>query len=281
MVSLQLARKLTVRLRRLPGTQPLVEAIRRRCVGLGVREVADFDGDLRIALDLREQAASEIFWFGYHRGGVVRCLNRLLGPGQVFFDVGARIGEITLVAAKRVGPSGAVYAFEAVATMQRKLAANVAANHLEQVRHLPFGVGAERGTRVVEARAGRYADDPAAAAGALRPAIPTQVAEVTTIDAVVSQYRLDRLDGIRLDVEGAELAALRGAFRTLGRFSPWLIVEASRAAFAARGFGPDDLARALHGYRLHRIDPDGGVAPLDVADFGEREALLCLPVMQG
>ncbi|ACA19153.1 methyltransferase FkbM family [Methylobacterium sp. 4-46] len=265
-VSMQLARRLTLRLHRLRAAQPVVEAIQRRSARFGVQEVADFDGNLRIALDLCEQAASDIFWCGYHRPGVVRCLDGLLGPGQVLFDVGARIGEVTLVAAKRVGPSGAVFAFEAQAAQQRKLAANVAANRLNQVRYVPCDAGAAPGTRPVEARAGRFFGEARAGAGPRGAA--TLRAEVTTIDAVAGQYRLERLDGIRLGGEGRPLAALRGAASSLARFAPWLVVEGVPAQA--------DLAALLPGYRFHRIRSDGEVATLDAPGAGE--ALLGLPV---
>ncbi|ACL56692.1 methyltransferase FkbM family [Methylobacterium nodulans ORS 2060] len=277
MVPVRLARKLTLQLGRVQGAHPVVEAIRRRSTGLGVQEVVDFDGDLRMALDLREQTASEIFWFGYHSRAVVRCLDRLLQPGQVLFDIGARFGEITLVAAKRVGRSGAVYAFEALETTHRKLAANVAANRLEQVRRIPCGVDAVPGTRMVDARAGRYIGGTLAEGRGGAGRLTAQV-QLTTIDAVVGHYRLERLDGIRLDLEGAGLPALRGAAAALRRFAPWLLIELSRAE---PGIAPGELAEVLCGYRLHRIGPDGAIVPLDRRDFGEREVLLGLPARRG
>ena len=273
MRAIHLARKVTRRLQHLRAARPIVEAIRRRGRGHGVQEVEDFDGDLRIALDLSEHAANEIFWFGYRRHEVVRCLDRLLQPGDVVFDVGARFGEITLVAAKRVGPAGAVFALEALETTQRKLAANVAANGLDHVRRIPFAADDHPGTRAVHAAAGRYLDRTLVAAA---PALMARV-DLTTIDAVAAHYRLERLDGLRLDLEGAEPAALRGAAETLRRFRPWLLIETARGP-GTPAPDPRALVRALTGYRLHRVEPDGRAQPLAPQEPRPGQILLATPV---
>ncbi|MEH3146495.1 MAG: FkbM family methyltransferase [Methylobacterium frigidaeris] len=281
MQAIHLARKLTVQLRRVRGTHPLVDAVRRRFYAHGVREVADFDGDLRIALDLREHMASQIFWFGYYNRDVVRWLRRLLPAGGVFFDVGANIGEITLVAAKRVGTSGAVYAFEPMAAIHAKLAANVAANGFSQVRLVASGVSDRPGTQAIYASTGLYCDGSeheglgTLYATAERGRLSAEI-DLTTIDAVVGREGLTRLDGIKLDIEGAELPAIRGAAESLRRFRPWLIVEIGTETCEAAGYEPADLLAALPGYRFSRIERHR-LVPITAADLGSWQNVLCTP----
>lgn len=73
---------------------------------------------------------------------------------------------------------------------------------------------------------------------------------VTTIDAIVSELALDRIDFIKMDIEGAERNALRGGRASIGRFRPQLAVSAYHL--------PDDpevlrqeARKAFAGYRLH------------------------------
>ena len=131
MSSIHFARKTAVALRRMRGTYPLVNLLRKSSYGHGVVEVEDYDGDLNMALDLNDHMASQIFWFGYYSRDVVQCLKARLKPGDAFIDGGANIGEITLVAAKAVGPSGRVVSFEPVDAIRSKLVRNIAVNQLQ------------------------------------------------------------------------------------------------------------------------------------------------------
>jgi hypothetical protein len=90
-----------------------------------------------------------------------------------------------------------------------------------------------------------------------------ETVEVTTIDSVVAGAGLDRLDVIKLDVEGAEHDVVEGTRGTLGRLHPALVFEANAASLAAQGRtldGFDSLIRSL-GYRLFAIEDDGTLRP--------------------
>lgn len=285
MDSIDLLRKVTVGLRRLPGTHPLADAVRRHHYGAGVREVVDFDRDQRMALDLGEHMASQIFWFGSYSRDVLRVVAERLRPGHVFFDVGANIGEVTLAAAKRVGPAGAVYSFEPMEEIHRKLAAHVAANGHANVRRMSCGVSDRAGRSAIYAGSARYPDGSQhdglgtlfAAEG--RGRLVSEV-ELTTVDEVVRREGLGRLDGIKLDIEGAELAAIRGAADSLERFRPWLVVEVGRDTCRAAGYEPADVLAALPGYRFFRL-ARGRDVPVAAADLGPWQNVLCVPSTAG
>src|SRR5262245_46805271 len=62
--------------------------------------------------------------------GTVRWIRNSVQAGEVFYDIGANIGLYTLLAARRVGPQGMVYAFEPHVANVQSLLANVALNEL-------------------------------------------------------------------------------------------------------------------------------------------------------
>src|SRR5688572_30507212 len=64
---------------------------------------------------------------------VQRCLAAHLGPGDVFYDVGANVGFFSLLATKRVGPDGVVYALEPVAENASAVRRNARLNGLTNV----------------------------------------------------------------------------------------------------------------------------------------------------
>ena len=235
-------------------------------------EISDYDGDLRLWLDRGSYIGSTIYWTGYHHRRDMGWLGQVLRAGMVFVDVGANIGEFTLFGAKRVGPSGRVLAFEPGDTMHEVLTRNVEANRLSQVEIHRVGLGDREATLPLFAPAPGE-EDPhlfstyreAHGAGAARP---VQTIQLRRLDDVLAERPLERLDVLKIDVEGGELPALEGARDTLSRHRPRLLVEFNRETSAAAGYTVFDLARFLvdQGYALSRIDRRGvhGIDPARV-----------------
>ena len=256
MVSMLLkARKASVALRKLPGTFPLINAVRKANYRSGTLVVDDFDGDLKLELDLGEHVASRSFWFGHYEREVIIALGRLLKPGDVFLDVGANIGEMTVYAAKHVGHDGTVYTFEPIPHLAARLARNVELNRLKNVHIIRCGVSDTAGDAEIYIQAGQFEDGSVhQGLGTLFPTIGRGLSAGTvrldTLDDFVARKRIGRIDGIKLDIEGAEYPALRGASGTIQRFKPWLIIEVGKATCAAAGYQPGELFGFLERIRL-------------------------------
>ena len=282
MMSLQAVRKASVALRRLRGSYPLINFAREHNYQRGVVEVHDYDDDLTMALDLSEHMASQIFWFGYYSRDVVAAIKQRLDKGDAFIDGGANIGEITLVAAKAVGDTGRVLSFEPVETIADKLASNVGANQMAWVEVLREGLSEAPGELPIYGQTETYDDGSRhSGLGTLFPSEqrPGLIGNIplTTIDQEVTARRLERLAGIKLDIEGAELFALRGAAATLARFKPWVIVEIGVNTCLAAGYAPGDLLDAMPGYSFHRIERGGRLIPIGKSDLREWQNVMCLP----
>jgi FkbM family methyltransferase len=138
--------------------------------------------------------------------------------GDVVLDIGAYNGETTLWFADRVGPEGLVLALEPGLQTGEVLRRNVDRNRsaaMAPIQVLPYAAGAQEGTAPFIAGAG--------GASALGIEGDTTVA-VTAIDALVVEQHLSRVDFIKMDIEGGEMDALRGAKETLTRFTPRLAI---------------------------------------------------------
>jgi FkbM family methyltransferase len=154
--------------------------------------------------------------------------------GDVALDVGGCWGETALWMATLVGATGRVHTFEPSAQNLSLLVENLERNpsFAARVSVHPLPLAAEPGLEV-------WVDD-AIAAGATTHATPDATARATTpsitdtIDALVARGALDRVDFIKMDVEGAELDVLKGAAHTLRTQQPRLALAAYHR--------PDDLA---------------------------------------
>src|SRR5262245_42588667 len=71
-----------------------------------------FDLDLKIKVRLRDRLGRRVLLNGYSEPDYALFLDRFLRPGMTYVDVGANFGQYVLMAAKRVGSTGAVHAFE-------------------------------------------------------------------------------------------------------------------------------------------------------------------------
>jgi FkbM family methyltransferase len=236
---------------------------------------------VRIRMSETEQVA---FWWSYvvpffdaHRGffdywghdlGDIRYLWRALKPGMVFLDIGAHHGLYTLVAAKRLGADGTVVAFEPSPHEFRRLRLHVRLNGMRSVRAEPLALGAEGSKRtffqIVSGDNTR---------GGLRPPassdrISETSVETARLDDYVERLALDRVDLVKLDVEGGELEVLQGASSILAKFRPVFICEVLDATTHAWGYDAREIVLKFqkHDFRLFEIQLDGSVVPHEIKD---------------
>jgi FkbM family methyltransferase len=231
------------------------------------REVLTFRKRLeRLALTFPRSYAAML----RHRESVdwdKQALLHLVRRGDTVLDVGAHTGYFTQLFASLVGHTGSVHAFEPVPTSCERLRAAV--GERPNVRVTCAAVADRAGSAQVFFPPG----DPAQASlavqheGSWSPHEPAAslTAEVLTIDDYVHAAELDAVTVIKIDVEGAELPALRGASVTLQRHQPILHLELSRCWTPAFGYGPDDLISHLAAAEyttarwatpgLERVDP--------------------------
>jgi FkbM family methyltransferase len=155
---------------------------------------------------------------------VQEALRRLLGPGDVFYDVGANVGFFTILGARLVGAQGRVVAFEPVPACARAVAHNIALNEFAhaEIREEAVGAAGGRARLLVVGEAswshlastGRHAD--------VRDEIDVAV---VAIDELVQAGAIPPPDVLKIDTEGAELQALAGMRATIARHRPAIVCE--------------------------------------------------------
>ncbi|WP_193177578.1 FkbM family methyltransferase [Oricola nitratireducens] len=166
----------------------------------------------------------------------------------VTLEIGANVGAHTLLIAKNSGPTGIVHAVEPTKYARNKLLRNMDLNPdvagRVRVHDLLISDVIEENTRR-EIRSSW----PTRSYMASQP-LETVPSLVTTIDRLVEEVELDRLDLIKIDIDGYDFRALRGAIDTIGRFRPLIYVELCEWAQQENGFSVTDIISFLasHGY---------------------------------
>lgn len=246
-----------------------------RAMGVGVRWLES--GVLRIpqghgggiALDMRYLPVSHAHFgslaFGNLETAVQEAMVRHLGPGGVFYDIGANLGFFSLLGAHLAGREGRVYAFEAAPDNAEAIRANAELNSLDNIEVIAKAVSAHSGTgrlQIVDdqswSKLEEYGEHP----------YTEKVIEIelVSIDELLEAGALLPPTLVKIDVEGAEIAVIEGMRATIERHRPAIICElhGTHAEFIAL---MDEL-----GYRLINLE---GTIP--VSEEGASAHALALP----
>lgn len=194
-------------------------------------------------------------------------------PGAVFADVGSYFGYYAL----RAAAAGAqVFAFEPLPGNFDLLTENIRLNDQKNVEAVPCAISDQIGKVSFSAPP---AGNRGMGALAFREGHRRVTVQSTTLDAFVKERQLQRLDVMKIDVEGAEVAVLKGAKETLARFRPKMLVEYNPTCLHRCGATGDDLLKLLReaDYELFMLTKRG-LKPFQKPDSAEDYLnLICLP----
>jgi FkbM family methyltransferase len=163
------------------------------------------------------------YLLGTSEPAVQQVLQELLRPGMVFYDIGANVGFLSVIASRLVGPSGGVVAFEPLEANVHQIEHNARLN-LAAITVIPAALSNEDGAHdfvvsgsTVGQLAGFQDRDLAA--------IETRTVSVQRLDTICAELKHSSPDLIKIDVEGAEVSVLEGGRATLELKRPILMIE--------------------------------------------------------
>ena len=210
---------------------------------------------MRIDVDLHDNVQHELFYLGQYENDLVHFLLAQLTPDDTFIDVGAHIGVFSLPLARSLH-SGAVISFEPAPDAAELLRRNACRNRLGSLRVVETALGDAPSVGVLRTSTQWSPSDLSVRSLHGDGSIVGQV-PVVRFDDWAAQTDLNRVDAVKIDVEGGELAVLRGMQRSLERFRPRLVVVE---------VVPEHLARA--GVAIEALDSfinDVGYVPTNAA----------------
>jgi len=226
---------------------------------------ADVDG-VAVAADPKDlDVGMHLLAAGTYEPHVSAVFRRELKAGMHVFDVGANIGYFTALALACVGPTGHVWAVEPNTSNVRLLEIARRANKVKNLSIVPAAAGDTFGPLRLDAPFSNGMVTPLGdTKGDLSGAnIVCQI----PLDSLLDEN--ERVDFIKLDVEGSEYRALRGLERALDRWSPMIVLEFSPGMLqeASSISGRDFLKYMLaKGYAVGAIGHDGAVTFHDAVE---------------
>jgi len=207
-------------------------------------------------------------------------VERFLHPGMTVLDIGAHHGLYTLLASKLVGPAGTVVAFEPSPRERKALLQHLKLNRCRNVTVEALALGSEEQEAVLH-----VVDGHQTGCNSLRPPIvetgtsPVRV-QLVRLGDWLRKRKIDRVDFIKMDVEGGELEVLKGAEQLLERRPrPVIFAEVQDVRTQPWGYRAKEIIDHLRerGYQWFRISPEGFLEELDVSRDTYDENLVACP----
>jgi FkbM family methyltransferase len=173
---------------------------------------------------------------------------------DVIIDIGAGRGEDTLAFARRVGANGKVFAIEAHPSTYNRLRWFCELNQLNNVVPLDLAIMNASGTVYIEDGDVWYANTVYASGNG-------RLVRATTLDQLCNEQRIDRIDFLKMNIEGSEIGALQGMEKTIERIR--VICVCCHDFRADRGHGERYRTRKFvteylrkHGFSVSRRSSD-------------------------
>jgi FkbM family methyltransferase len=201
----------------------------------------------------RSGSAAQVFYREFSSPGVVAFMRKFVKPGMTILDIGAHIGEYSLIAASLVGSQGSVHAFEPQPNLAEIISKNAVLNGFSWIIVQPHAVTDHIQNEL-------FTSDPASGAGWLAEKSEMQKilqVQTMTLDHFCEEGVLEKIDLIKIDAAGNELDALKGGERLLtGSSVPALIVKLYQPEVTKDRFGYDSrmILRLLRDWNYQLYD---------------------------
>jgi FkbM family methyltransferase len=248
------------RLKKVPGIATAYGAAYRLFGPSGEIEVECLGHRLHLRAD-DQGIARQVVMTGIYEPQESHFFMEWLRPGMTVLDVGANFGYFTVLAARAVGPSGTVHAFEPEPGNFALLEKNIATNgYADRARAHRIALSDAEG------RAELFTDpanlgNPSLAKKNVPVGKGSVMVDVVTLDAFLDGLGASRrrVDLVKMDTQGFEPRAIAGARELIARDRPWLLLEIWPSGVRRAGDDPKALLTSLvgQGYSIRRLDDKG------------------------
>lgn len=227
--------------------------------GSNYQEITVFS-NVRLRVDASAYMGGSLFWTGMHHVNEIIYLQKELKNDDVFVDVGANQGEFSMFAASRVR-KGKVIAFEPVKYQLSLLKHNLELNRFDNCEIYDYGLSNENTQLPIYTS--NESDSHSGIHEGLSSLYPSgdvkeeqQIINLKVFDDAVTPG-LKRFDFLKIDIEGAELYALKGMRIALEKFKPQILIEMNDRTFRSAGYSLKDMIDFLselnyEPYKIHR-----------------------------
>lgn len=238
--------------------------------------------DWILGLKLYIYPRNEVFRSLYVRGtydpNTLVAIKNLINKGDVVLDIGANFGHTSLVMSRIVGNTGKVIALEPSSRDFNRLVDNISLNGLGEII-IPYKIAISDTENTVKLRIApeeRSALNTLGSNFSFKGIVNANVEEIlaTTIDKFIEDQgidQFDRVDFIKLDIEGSGLKALSGAKNIIAKYRPIIMLGINKSALSLCNSDFSDLLTTLYElrYRIYKLTEEPELKFELISDLAE------------
>lgn len=262
--------------------------LKRSILSNDQRRICQYRGHFFFA-DARNKVEARLIAGDYDEMSM-SMLSMIIKQGHVCADIGANVGAYSVMMSAMAGHGGAVHAFEPVNHIRRRALLNLQLNGCRNVIMNDCALGDRSGsTRMLQVKEGEFRGG---TSSMLETEAITQMGRdhfdevdvaVKTLDDYIDETGLDRLDFMKIDVEGFELSVLNGATKVLSAMRPVLLFEHDRDRLQRVGLDEEAFKDIFHRHNYVVVAPTDLGSIVTVSEYrfdgnGARRDMLALPL---
>ena len=183
---------------------------------------------INMLVNTKDLIGWNLFFFGEYEKDTNRILERFVSNEDIVIEAGANIGSETLLLGK-LCPKGKVYAFEPAPQVYGYLQFNIGLNHLLNIHSYQMALGEKEKDIEFYLLPEHFPNQGMSSKIRHTQAEKKIIVRQTTINRFVEEHNIQRLELIKMDIQGAEYSVLEGAENVIRKFKPNILLEASES----------------------------------------------------
>jgi len=217
-------------------------------------------------LHIDDWIQENLFFINEYEAGEMKLMKRFLKPGDVFIDIGANIGLHTLFASAIVSNRGMVFSFEPFSENYNLLQHNISLNNASNVVAERIAVSDLK--QQIDIRYDTSHANSGMASAYLPGFSQYETVDSISLDEYLFYHQIERVNFIKIDIEGGEYPALSGMRETLKKFNPIILLEINKEILSFTPYAEKDIIDFLKsmGYTSGGLTDDN-IPPLSTHNF--------------
>lgn len=197
-------------------------------------------------------------------GYSTKAVKKLIKNGDIILDVGANIGYYSVIMSKLIGNDGKIYSFEPTKYFRDVLEVNLKINSITNVTVLSYGLSDfKKSLEIQIGSSSASLHNTSEKEDLLRETI-----ELNVLDEVINELDINRIDFIKIDVDGHEPAFLKGALKTIEKYKPIVLLEVMHLNYLNYGISAWDFYDYLKQLGFHIF------SEIDLREYKDRTEFL-------